>query len=139
MRNLLGLAKPAAAALCRCHPFPLLQALRHGFNLRNENSHDSIYHFLSQFRQHNRSMRRDVKPQAGDERRRCRSHASDTGGMSKQQTPPIQTEQESLETLADLLIAQDDLRGQPERGEALIEASQALQEYLTRPAHERPA
>jgi hypothetical protein len=52
--------------------------------------------------------------------------------MTKPTTPPqaTQTAQERLETLADLLMAQDDLRGQDGRGAALVEASAALQEYL---------
>jgi hypothetical protein len=53
------------------------------------------------------------------------------GSTMKQQAPQAtQTAQERLETLADLLMAQDDLRGHQERGKALVEASAALQVYL---------
>jgi hypothetical protein len=49
----------------------------------------------------------------------------------KQQAPQAtQTAQEPPQSLIDLLMAQDDLRGQQERGKALVDASRALQEYL---------
>jgi hypothetical protein len=53
--------------------------------------------------------------------------------MNKQQSQSTQTEQEALEALADLLMAQDDKRGQPERGAVLVETSKALQDYLKMP------
>jgi hypothetical protein len=51
--------------------------------------------------------------------------------MTKPTTPQAtQTAPEPPQSLIDLLMAQDDLRGHDDRGKALVEASQALQEWL---------
>jgi hypothetical protein len=63
--------------------------------------------------------------------RRWHVGANVDGSTMKQQAPQAtQNAQERLESLADLLMAQDDLRGHDDRGKALVEASAALQVWL---------
>jgi hypothetical protein len=56
----------------------------------------------------------------------------------KQHSPQAtKNAQEPPQSLIDLLMAQDDLRGHQERGKALVEASKALQEYLNAPKDDK--
>jgi len=47
-----------------------------------------------------------------------------------------QAEQQALEHLADLLMEQDDRRGQPDRGAALVDASESWKIFKELPTDE---